>query len=125
MSTIGSCVPTSCSGRLNAAAVAIADSWCVVGDDVGKEAKRAGRMKPSERRRLDAEPERATPARGKPKAKAKPYGYSYERSSLHWAQKKFKVWFKTRAARDQSLRAIKAGQNREIPFYTHFRVIDP
>jgi len=76
--------------------------------DVGKDAKRLGRVRPSDGRKTDPEPERATPAAKPHRRVAKPYGYSYEVKWL-WERKWHRQfqWFETERARDQSLAAFR------------------
>jgi hypothetical protein len=82
--------------------------------DVGKDAKRAGRVRPSVARRLDPVPEKHPPGVAKPHRKAeKPFGFSYEEQ--HWwvrltgdrkVWKRRYSWFKSEQAASQALRAF-------------------
>lgn len=87
--------------------------------DVGKDAKRMGRVHPRNARKADPVPERATPA-AKPHRKVeKPFGISYE-SRLWWrAGKPWKLhheWFKTARSRDQSMK-VWARKIAHMPTY--------
>lgn len=80
--------------------------------DVGKDAKRAGRTKPSVARKLDPVPEKRPPGAAKPHRKAeKPFGFSYE-EQWWWARyvgkeptwRRHYVWFRTKRQAEQSMR---------------------
>jgi hypothetical protein len=97
--------------------------------DVGKDAKRAGKTRPSVARKLDPVPEKHPPGAAKPHRKVeKPFGFSYE--GWNWWRrfaadnpfwKREYQWFKTEAARDQAMRSFAHRHGKDVKYYRDIR----
>jgi hypothetical protein len=99
--------------------------------EVGKYGKSIGVPHPRDVRRAPALPDRATPAMSVKHVVPKPWGYSY-RFAHPWRIGKSRpilAWFKTEAARDQSLqRLIRKNETATSLYramYSDIRTINP
>lgn len=91
--------------------------------EIGKSAKRHGQEHPRVLRRIDAEPERPTPAKSGRKVEKK-FGYSYE-NCFWWKKdrpwKRFYEWFDTERAASQALSAFARKHREDMDGYRDLR----
>lgn len=79
--------------------------------DLGKDAKRAGALKPSTARKLEPSPPAAKlPAKAKGGKTRKPYGYTYQRrhrldDRAKWRTVTHYQWYATKRQRDDAMKA--------------------